>query len=310
MYDQTHATCSARQISVITGNRPSLERVRTLNTSNLKVLNLSDNNISKFVCIGVINAGSVRNKTDELVDHLNDHKLDIVAITETWLAPGDKDQKTIRDLTPSGYEFVHRPRKTRGGGVGLLYRSSFKVTLNKKQATKSFEYMDLDVVSGGRSLKLVVIYRPPPSGKNRLRNADFIQEFTNFMEPYVVSPGHLLVVGDFNIHVDDPSNVTTVQFTDLINTLDIEQHVQQSTHLAGHILDLMLSPRSETVVISTETSTLVTDHMWVHCVVNLSKPPVVRNSVTYRKYRQIDAVSFRDDKVLHTSPHASFVNSI
>ena len=67
-----------------------------------------------------LNVQSIRNKT---ADFVHEYSLDIVAISETWLKPGD--DWIITEITPPGYSFHHIPRlhKT-GGGVGLLYKSS------------------------------------------------------------------------------------------------------------------------------------------------------------------------------------------
>ncbi|KAK2138079.1 hypothetical protein NP493_8954g00000 [Ridgeia piscesae] len=43
---------------------------------------------------------------------------------------------------------------------------------------KSFEFMDIDVSSSGNYIKLVIIYRPLPSKKNKHSYADFLVEFT------------------------------------------------------------------------------------------------------------------------------------
>lgn len=53
-----------------------------------------------------------------------DNDIDILAITETWLRPSNLDSLTIGDLTPTGYQFHHVARDTRGGGVGLLHKRS------------------------------------------------------------------------------------------------------------------------------------------------------------------------------------------
>ena len=74
--------------------------------------------------------------------------MDLIAITETWLNIGEKDNKIIKDLTPADYKCVHLPRKgRRGGGVGFVYRSSFNVVVNRRDDMKSFEFMDVDVSS-------------------------------------------------------------------------------------------------------------------------------------------------------------------
>ena len=51
------------------------------------------------VKLGIVNARSVCNKTDVFTDHLTEVNMDLVAITETWLSTGDKDNKTIKDDT-------------------------------------------------------------------------------------------------------------------------------------------------------------------------------------------------------------------
>ena len=111
--------------------------------------------------------------------------MDLIAITETWLNIGEKVNKVIKDLTPADYKCVHLPRKSRrDGGVGLVYRSSLKVVVNGRDDMKSFEFIDVDVSSSGNSMKLVIIYRPPPSKKNKHSYADFLVEFTGFIEHY------------------------------------------------------------------------------------------------------------------------------
>ena len=46
-----------------------------------------------------MNIRSIRNKTDSVVDHVIDSKLDILALTETWLKPDDIDQAIISQLS-------------------------------------------------------------------------------------------------------------------------------------------------------------------------------------------------------------------
>ena len=87
---------------------------------------------ARCATLGLANAHSVRNKADLLTDHVLEHNLDLVALFETWLSADANDKKTISDLTPAGYAFVHIPRlkckcneaskqrkcKERGFGVG------------------------------------------------------------------------------------------------------------------------------------------------------------------------------------------------
>ena len=124
--------------------------------------------------MGVINCQSARNKSEPIKQHIKDHDLDIVALTETWFHQGNVDTKKIKEVTPTGYKLKHIPRKTRGGGVAIIYRETVPVTEPENMSTSSFEGLTICVHSGSISVKLVVIYRIIPSKKkNRLSRQDF-----------------------------------------------------------------------------------------------------------------------------------------
>ena len=108
----------------------------------------------------LLNERSIKNKALVLKNYAVEHDLDIFALTETWLQPGDRDNYTIAELCPTGYFFHHVPREdSQGGGVGLLLKKRIQI----KRLVKC---------SNGYT-KLVTIYRPPPSRKNGLNNKTF-----------------------------------------------------------------------------------------------------------------------------------------
>ena len=47
------------------------------------------------------------------------------------------------------------------------------------------------------------------------------------MECVILSKERLLVVGDFNIHVDVPNGIDAVKFLDLLEFVGLEQHVTE-----------------------------------------------------------------------------------
>jgi hypothetical protein len=60
---------------------------------------------------GLLNARSINNKTDSVIDFILEHKLDILSITETWLQ--SDDSFTTNHVTPSGYSIISSPRLNR-----------------------------------------------------------------------------------------------------------------------------------------------------------------------------------------------------
>jgi hypothetical protein len=54
---------------------------------------------------------------------------------------------------------------------------------------QSFEYMDLTMKSVSKSVRIIVVYRPSLSKKNRLNEATFFNEFSYLLETLVPSSG-------------------------------------------------------------------------------------------------------------------------
>ena len=126
------------------------------------------------VKLGVINCQSISGKLDFVFDHIKEYQLDIVALTETWLSSEDsKNKHGIDQCVAHGYSLHHSPRTSgrRGGGVGLLVSNAIKVTLKRIHVSPlntSFELMEAVLTICSVSLRLIVIYRMPPSKINGL----------------------------------------------------------------------------------------------------------------------------------------------
>ena len=103
------------------------------------------------------------------------------------------------------------------------------------------------------------------------------------------------IVGDFNIHWDVPPDNNVKRFADLLESLNIIQHVHSPTHSDGHTMDLILTPSGNHGITSTKTTLLLSDHLWVECLVDMEKPVVPRKSITYRKYKAINKPAFCSD---------------
>jgi hypothetical protein len=51
----------------------------------------------------------------------------------------------------------------------------------------------------------------------------------------------LVITGDFNFHVDIPTDRDAIKFLDILESYCLEQHVVGPTHVDGHTLDLIIS---------------------------------------------------------------------
>ncbi len=92
------------------------------------------------------------------------------------------------------------------------------------------------------SLALATVYRPPGL---LIYNVD-----------------KALIVGDFNIHVNNTNDALGLVFTDLINSFGVKQNVNAPTHRFNHTLDLIILHGIDLTDIDTvPQSDDVTDHL-------------------------------------------------
>ena len=61
----------------------------------------------------------------------------------------------------------------------------------------------------GRSLRLMIVYRPPYSSLHPISPSVFFDEFSQLLESSVMCPEPLVISGDFNFHLDDMFNSET-----------------------------------------------------------------------------------------------------
>ena len=107
----------------------------------------------------------------------------------------------------------------------------------------------------------------------------------------------LLIVGDFNYHVEDTSDSEAISFNTLIGSFGLIQHVTDITHRSGHTLDHMLSRSHDSLVLPTRSVDYgFPDHFPVLAHLSLRKPPLPTREVTWKlktitKEVLLDAIS-------------------
>ena len=68
------------------------------------------------------------------------------------------------------------------------------------------------------------------------------------------------------------------------------------TRTHTHTHDLILTPSGNHGITSTKTTLLLSDHLWVECLVDMEKPVVPRKAITYRKNKAINKPAISSGK--------------
>ena len=88
-----------------------------------------------------------------------------------------------------------------------------------------------------QTLLLASIFRPPGPC-----SSIFLDEFMSFVCFLSSVNCNYFICCDFNIHIDEPCT-NSYKLESLLESCNPTQSVNYTTHLQGHILDLILSPQ-------------------------------------------------------------------
>ena len=136
----------------------------------------------------------------------------------------------------------------------------------------------------------------------------FCEELTDILENNITkNKGHLLLLGDFNIHLDKQDLPDTIIFQDFMDSFGLINHINQSTHTSNHILDLVIcQPGFSPIVRTVELSHFLLDHCFTHVSLLVDRPIPSRKHIKYPKMKSIDQNKFSHDfsEAFNTEPES------
>ena len=249
----------------------------------------------------MFNPRSLCNKTSAVIEYLCDLDIDVGCFSETWLRKGDTSK--ISEIKDLGYLVQHVSRPGRGGGVAIVFKKCISITKNNSKSFKSFEHIECILKSPtNENSRIICIYRSGTSLNTNI--AKFCDDLNDYLADLNQVHGKLLIVGDFNIHVEDKTHSDTLKFMSVLEQHKIKQHIQEPTHICGGTLDLVLTRDmlNEKLIINKleviETSTS-SDHYLIKFQCNFNHQKMTKKKmISARKINEVDLCQFKSDILL------------
>jgi exonuclease III len=153
-----------------------LHQTPTLRT--IKSLSIPGSGLS----VGSLNARSINNKSATITNLIDELRLDVLAIQESWHE--NSDALSLRSCVPPGYTVVDVARAqaydssdvvvraVTGGGVAVIYRAEYKMhKVTTLPTATTFEFVCCRLSAGTMGdVILLSVYRP---GSKSITNAFF-----------------------------------------------------------------------------------------------------------------------------------------
>ena len=117
------------------------------------------------------------------------------------------------------------------------HTSTSEVKLVAKGQTRSFKYATWSLMVSKKTITITGIYHPLL--KDNITNAMFIEDITDHITSLLPATTNNVILGDFNMHINDIGYNDVVIFNDTLMVLGLTQHVNTSTHAKDNIIDLI-----------------------------------------------------------------------
>ena len=252
------------------------------------------------------NACSLQHKLDDFTTLLEDENLDVAAVTETWLT--SQHNNTTAQLKEKGYQIHHFNREEKkGGGVALILKNQFKLLDSKTFTCETFECILVSTsCTSSRHLNFIVLYR-----YCELTPSRFLTEFYNFMDKIYTEFSNVIILGDFNLHVNVPSNPSISRFYDILDSFSLNQLVQGPTHKLGNTLDLVLVNASDILIKDLRVDfNNRSDHAYVFFKVTHDTELKSKKTVLIKDFKGVNMQDFRGDIAHKVDNYVSNVDSV
>ena len=106
----------------------------------------------------------------------------------------------------------------------------------------------------------------------------------------------LCITGDFNLHIDNPTDTYGCQFNDLLSSYGLISHITFPTHQACHTLDLVITQNNQEMELrSIKPGYFLSDHCFVCVEIVIAQPDVQSRMLSYCKLKSINKPSIVTD---------------
>ena len=219
---------------------------------------------------------------DDVLSLVSEHRIDVLTFSETW------PDTTIMDSEVSlpGYIPLRRDRNWHGGGVAIYDSSLVKFKPRPDLQSDKVETLWIELYpASNREILVCCAYQPPSQSQSI-----FFDEMLSEFDWAVSMKKRVVLMGDLNCNLLDPSQSNTKHLTSFCRQLKLTELVGAPTRLTGSTasqLDVILTNSPDYFHETSANPFSASDHhlIFTHLGLKTPQPP---KYIDVRNYRKLD----------------------
>ena len=177
-----------------------------------------------------------------------------------------------------------------------MHRREYQVTkLENPIELDTIEYTVWKAQLGKQFITLLVIYHLP-LGNAGNTHTRFLDQVSELLQLVLTNHKNLVLLGDFNIAVQDLGNLDSLTYIDTMQALGLTQHIDQAAHNQGNTLDHIYTESIDILgVRHSFIGEYISDHRLVGIEINKKKTTTQQDNQPRRQFKQPDLDSFTQE---------------
>ena len=116
-----------------------------------------------------------------------------------------------------------------------------------------------------------------------------MEKFTDWAAESVSTTNNVIMVGDFNLHINSPNDDDACNIMEITQVLGLHQNITFPTHILGNTLDLILSEANNKIKVEECTQgDYTSDHCLITCILGIDKLITTRKEIKYCKVKSVN----------------------
>ena len=227
---------------------------------------------------------------------LDNSRIDILVITETWLSNSIDPQATAIENYRCDLRQDRDGKK--GGGIIIYYKSHLSIEKYHDlclpaSETNSVEQLWVKAKIGkGKPLLIAAVYRPPDSPVNQLTNLE------RHIAMAMTTDQDIIITGDLNCDFLRPESTPSKHLKEIISTYSLKQHIEEATRVtetSSTLIDIVVTRQSMKPKKAGVLHCSLSDHSLVYIILYHKCPPAKAVTKKIRSYKSLNKESFRED---------------